>query len=344
MTNKPTYEELEQTLRDLKSEQDLLYTQYRSIVENSIDAFFLTAPDGKVFFANQAACALFQMTAQQIIDGGRDAVLDTTDPRLPKALEERVRTGKFRGELNLKKYDGTIFPGEVSSLIFSDSQGRQLTSTVVRDISVQKKLEEDLAASELWMRCIFSSLDEGAFVVSTERNLVNINNAAERMFGYSANELIGKSTDILHIDYEHYVEFGGIIKTYFDSGETAKFQFQMKRKNGELFPSEHTVSLLMNDDGKNIGIVSIVRDISKLKQHEQEREKLIFDLQKALTEIKKLSGLLPICSICKKIRDDQGYWEQIESYIEKHADVDFSHGICPECAKKYYPDLDVYGD
>lgn len=344
MENKPTYEELEQILGELISDKDTLYNQYRSIVDNSMDAFFLTAPDGRVFFANQAACDLFQMTVQEIIEGGREAVLDIKDPRLPKALEKRLKTGKFRGELNYKKKDGTIFPGEVSSVIFPDSQGQQLTSMVVRDISAQKQLEEDLAASELWMRCIFSSLEEGVFVVSTERNLVNINNAAERMFGYSVEELIGKSTEVLHIDYQHYEEFGKLINESFDSGEAANFEFQMKRKNGELFPSEHTVSLLKDEDGKKIGIVSVVRDISKLKQIEQEREKLIFDLQKALKEIKQLSGLLPICSICKKIRDDQGYWEQIESYIKKHSDVDFSHGICPACAKKHYPDLDIFDD
>jgi len=344
MENKPTYEELEQILRELKSDKDALSIRYSSIVDNSMDAIFLTAPDGRVFFANQAACDLFQMTVQEIIEGGRDAVLETKDPRLPKALEERLKTGNFRGELNFKKKDGTTFPGEVSSLIFSDSQGHQLTSTVVRDISAQKQLEEDLAASERWMRCIFNSLEEGVFVVSTERNLVNVNNAAERMFGYSAEEVIEKSTEILHVDFQHYEEFGKLINESFDSGETANFEFQLKRKNGELFPSEHNVSLLKDEDGKKIGIVSVVRDISKLKQIEKDRENLIFDLQKALIEIKKLSGLLPICSICKKIRDDQGYWERIESYIMKHSDVDFTHGICPECAKKHYPDMDLYDD
>ncbi len=63
-----------------------------------------------------------------------------------------------------------------------------------------------------------------------------------------------------------------------------------------------------------------------------------------LSEIKTLRGILPICSYCKQIRDDKGYWSQIESYIRKHSDAEFSHGICPECAKKHYPDLDLYED
>jgi YesN/AraC family two-component response regulator len=69
----------------------------------------------------------------------------------------------------------------------------------------------------------------------------------------------------------------------------------------------------------------------------EEREKLIADLQKALAEIKTLQGILPICSCCKKIRNDQGYWQQIEMYIRDHSEAEFSHGICPECAKKMYP-------
>ncbi len=68
------------------------------------------------------------------------------------------------------------------------------------------------------------------------------------------------------------------------------------------------------------------------------------ELQKALDDIKTLNGILPICSSCKKIRDDKGYWNQIESYISKHSDADFSHSICPKCAKILYPDLNIYDD
>ena len=67
-------------------------------------------------------------------------------------------------------------------------------------------------------------------------------------------------------------------------------------------------------------------------------------LQNALTDIKKLKGLLPICSQCKKIRDDKGYWNQIEAYIQNHSEVEFSHGICPECSKKLYPGLNIHKD
>ena len=70
---------------------------------------------------------------------------------------------------------------------------------------------------------------------------------------------------------------------------------------------------------------------------EIERENLILELQHALKNIKTLSGLIPICASCKKIRDDQGYWNQVEKYITEHSDARFSHGICPACVKKLYP-------
>lgn len=68
------------------------------------------------------------------------------------------------------------------------------------------------------------------------------------------------------------------------------------------------------------------------------------ELKKALSQVKKLSGLLPICMYCKKIRDDKGYWNQIEAYIDNHSEAHFSHSICNECAKEYYSDVDIYDE
>ena len=75
------------------------------------------------------------------------------------------------------------------------------------------------------------------------------------------------------------------------------------------------------------------------RKAEQEKERLIEKLQVAMAQVKKLSGLLPICAHCKKIRNDDGYWTQLESYISEHSDAQFSHGICPDCMEKYYSDL-----
>lgn len=85
-------------------------------------------------------------------------------------------------------------------------------------------------------------------------------------------------------------------------------------------------------------------DIEHRKQTEKEKEILILQLRNALSEVKTLSGLIPICAQCKKVRDDKGYWSQIESFIHEHSNADFSHGICPDCAKELYPDINFYDD
>ncbi len=85
-------------------------------------------------------------------------------------------------------------------------------------------------------------------------------------------------------------------------------------------------------------MASLQQEIIERKRIEEERERLIKDLQEALGKVKVLSGMLPICISCKKIRDDKGYWNQIEVYIRDHSETEFTHGICPECFKKLYPD------
>jgi PAS domain S-box-containing protein len=83
----------------------------------------------------------------------------------------------------------------------------------------------------------------------------------------------------------------------------------------------------------------VILDVTKRKEAEEEKNRLVNELKTALDEIKTLKGIVPICSFCKKIRDDKGYWEQVEVYVAEHTDAAFSHSFCPECAKKHYPDF-----
>jgi len=84
--------------------------------------------------------------------------------------------------------------------------------------------------------------------------------------------------------------------------------------------------------------MSLLTDITPRKALELEREENIASLQKALSEVRTLSGLLPICASCKKIRDDGGYWNQLEQYISLHSEAEFTHGICPDCRKEFFPE------
>lgn len=118
--------------------------KFRLLYENSMDAILLTRQDGSIMAANPAACAMFRRTEEDIIRGGRNSIVDTTDPRLPPALEERSRTGRFAGELTFIRKDGTRFPGEVSSSLFTDRHGQTLSSMIIRDISERRNQERAL--------------------------------------------------------------------------------------------------------------------------------------------------------------------------------------------------------
>lgn len=100
-----------------------------------------------------------------------------------------------------------------------------------------------------------------------------------------------------------------------------------------------TARPFLDGKGKIGGIVESFQDITDRKNAEIERDKLLEELRRALSKVKLLSGFLPICASCKKIRDDKGYWNQLESYIRNHSEAEFSHSICPDCAKKLYPEF-----
>lgn len=95
---------------------------------------------------------------------------------------------------------------------------------------------------------------------------------------------------------------------------------------------------IRDDQGAVVAGMLLVQDITERKHAEMERERLITELRQSLDHVKVLRGLLPICMNCKKIRDDQGYWQKLEVYIRQNSEAEFSHGLCPECAQKLYPE------
>jgi hypothetical protein len=121
--------------------------------------------------------------------------------------------------------------------------------------------------------------------------------------------------------------------------ERVECQIEKVRPDGGKVPCILTATPFRQTGGELIGIVEDFKDISHIKQVEEEHERTIAELQLAIAEVKVLSGLLPVCASCKKIRDDNGYWNQIEAYVREHSEADFTHSICPDCTKKLYPDL-----
>ncbi len=118
------------------------------------------------------------------------------------------------------------------------------------------------------------------------------------------------------------------------SGHPVYFENKTERKGEEKYVSVRMVPHFVNNEV--IGFFSALMDITELKKAELENMKLIEELSTSLAEVKTLSGLLPICSSCKKIRDDEGYWQQLEGYIQEHSGASFSHALCPECTDKLY--------
>jgi len=90
-------------------------------------------------------------------------------------------------------------------------------------------------------------------------------------------------------------------------------------------------------------VIWIAINITEKIRIKKERDKVAEELKRAVKEIKTLRGILPLCSYCKKVRDDKGYWQQVDHYIQKHTEADVSHSICPECLKEHFPDMDIDG-
>jgi hypothetical protein len=111
------------------------------------------------------------------------------------------------------------------------------------------------------------------------------------------------------------------------------------KETGDQFHAQIEGMTVDNKEGPPASALLALLDITERKQIEQEKERLVVELQNSLAKVKKLSGFLPICASCKKIRDDKGYWRQVEEYVSDHSEALFSHGICPDCMRKLYPEF-----
>ena len=207
----------------------------------------------------------------------------------------------------------------------------------VQDVTARVAAEQALRESEERFRDLYDEAPVGYFEYDLEGNITRVNRTEVEMLGYNADEMIGQPCWKFIVDDDAH---GQILEKLVGKRPPAHgLQRTYRRKDGTTFPVLFQDRLLTDERGRITGIRTTIQDITDTKRQEKEREKLIQELQKALSEVRKLSGMLPICASCKKIRDDQGYWQQVESYISQHSEVQFSHGICPECARKLYPEF-----
>ncbi len=204
---------------------------YLTLFNKSLDAVFLTAPDGSILNANLAACQMFGRTVEEICQMGRSGIIDTTDPRLPIALEERNRTGKFFGELIGLKQDGSKFPIELASTIFKGKDNHVHTSIVIRDITERKRTEKALKESEDRFHALFTQMSEGfayhEVIYDSAHNaidyrILDINSAYEKQVGIKAEKATGELATQLYGVYP--APFIDIYARVAETGEHQMFQ------------------------------------------------------------------------------------------------------------------------
>ena len=206
------------------------------------------------------------------------------------------------------------------------------------DITKRKQIEKSIQESETKFRRVAESAKDAIITADRAGNIVFCNTAASKMFGYPTAELIGQTISILMPQRFRKAHARGMAKVV-ASGESRLIDETVEvhgiTKDGNEFPIE--LSLSTWKSGNERFYTGMIRDISMRKQSEKELKQLIARLKDSLAKVRQLSGLLPICASCKKIRDDKGYWNQIEEYIRHRSEAEFSHGICPQCSQKLYP-------
>jgi PAS domain S-box-containing protein len=235
---------------------------------------------------------------------------------------------------------------------------KRVNEQLRQEIEERKQAEQALADSERRLADIIEFLPDPTWVIDIDGRVIAWNRAIEQLTGIHKEEIIGKGGFPYAVPFYSEPRPSLIDFVLRRDGQWEKEYLSLREENGLLTAGESfhpsmgedgryfaaTASRLCNAKGNVVGAIESIRDITAAKRSEQDRERLIAELQDAIAKVQTLSGLLPICSSCKKIRDDKGYWNQIETYISEHSTAEFSHSICPDCAKQLYPDLDIYPD
>jgi PAS domain S-box-containing protein len=311
--------------------------QLASIIESSEDAIIGKTLDGIITTWNTGAEKMYGYTKKEAIDRPISIIVPPDHQNEVVQFLEKIRLGQHIDHyetVRLRK-DGTIINVSISLSSMYDGEGILVgASSIARDISERKRIDEQLRKMS---RAVEQS-PASIVITSTEGVIEYVNPKFIQVTGYSIEEAVGKNPRILKSGEkppEEYKQLWEMIT----SGKEWHGEFHNKRKNGEFYWESAVISPIKNEYGIVTRFLAVKEDITQRKEAEAEREKLINELQEALADVKILGGLIPICSSCKKIRDDKGYWNILEAYLMKHSDAKFTHGICPECMVKLYPEF-----
>jgi len=244
--------------------------QFRSLFENSIDAVLLATPEGVVMAANPEACRVFGRTEEEICQIGRTGLVDPTDPRLPGLLEERARTGRFRGELFFKRKDGSRFPGEVSSVFYRDKAGEMKASVIIRDVTERRRAEDALRKSEERFRALYESAPIGISLNNAEGKFLQVNRAFQDILDYTEDEL--KQISFREVTLSEDLETSKRIFGELVAGQRPMFRIEKRyrKKNGDVVWANTVCSAVRDAGGNFLYTFAMVEDISERKRAEEE--------------------------------------------------------------------------
>jgi len=213
-------------------------------------------------------------------------------------------------------------------LLDLDLKGRKMTD------DKKRKSVQDENKDEPFRPVFEQSMDAILIIDGETRMILEMNQTVESLLGYTRSDLLG-----VHFKKLFPVEFEFSLTKAFEKIKVygSVFVQEIQKADGSTLVMDLTVTMIpwKNDSA----MLVTLRDVAARIKVEQERENLIKELQDAMDNIKTLKGLLPICSFCKKVRNDNGYWEQVEVYVRDHSDAKFTHGFCPDCLKEHFPEF-----
>jgi len=201
--------------------------------------------------------------------------------------------------------------------------------------------EDALRASEKRYRDLVDSSLDGIYTVNAEGRFTSMNRAGAKILGHEdPAEIVGCPVLDYWRDARDREAFLAKLRA---EKSVSSYRIRARKRDGEHLELESSSRILEDESGRSLGIEGVLRDVTARVRAEAERELLIAQLQEAAANIRTLSGLLPICAGCKKIRDDEGSWSQIEVYVSSRTSAEFSHGLCPDCMKVYFPGTKAAG-
>jgi PAS domain S-box-containing protein len=210
--------------------------------------------------------------------------------------------------------------------------------------------QERLAAEEAKYRLLAENATDVIWSMDPEGRVTYVSPSLTRQRGWTPEEFLALSPENRALSKEtakavqERMATARLLSPGTQPFEEDLLEATVKHKNGREIQVEAQWRIVWGEDGRLLGFQGVTRDITERKRMEAERTRLIQDLTHALTDVKQLSGMLPICGQCKKVRDDQGYWNQIETYLSEHTEATFTHGVCPECASAFRQEMQARRD